>query len=249
MRIAVLADIHGNLRALEAVQADLARHSPDVVINLGDNVSGPLQAATTADWLMQQKWVHIRGNHDRQLIDRLPVDMGPSDRAAHAQLNRRQLDWLAGLPPTKLLTDGILLCHGSPFDDLEYLLEQVEGDRVRLASVKQIQAKLVNVNAALVFCGHTHVPRIVCLPGGVRVINPGSVGLPAYDDTWTRLHYVETGAPQARYAIVDWDGKEIRANFLAIDYDWDSASSEAARADRRDWAHALRTGYALRPSD
>ena len=41
MRIAVLADIHGNLRALEAVRADLAKRSPDVIVNLGDHASGP----------------------------------------------------------------------------------------------------------------------------------------------------------------------------------------------------------------
>src|SRR5690349_16895184 len=108
MRIAVLADIHGNLGALEAVQADIAKRSPDVVVNLGDNVSGPLQAAaTTADVLMQQDyaciWVQIRGNHDRQLMDRAPDKMGPSDRAAHAQLNSRHLTWLAALPPTQML--------------------------------------------------------------------------------------------------------------------------------------------------
>jgi len=131
MRIAVVADIHGNLRALEAVYADLLKRSPDLIVNLGDNVSGPLQAAETADWLMQQNWVQIRGNHDRQLVDRAPAEMGPSDRAAHAKLNRRQLDWTASLPPTQMLTEDILLCHGSPRGDLEYLLEQVDGDRVR----------------------------------------------------------------------------------------------------------------------
>ena len=89
MRIAVLADIHGNLRALEAVQADIAKRSPDVIVNLGDNVSGPLQAAATADLLMQRSYVHIRGNHDRQVVDRAPEAMGLSDRAAHGQLNRR----------------------------------------------------------------------------------------------------------------------------------------------------------------
>jgi putative phosphoesterase len=247
MRIAVLADIHGNLRALEAVQADLIKRSAEVVVSLGDHVSGPLQAAATADWLMQQNWVQIRGNHDRQLVDRIPAEMGPSDRAAHAQLNRRQLDWIASLPPAQMLSEDVLLCHGSPADDLEYLLEQVDGDRTRLASAEQIQCRLGNVRAALVFCGHTHVPRIVSPSRGVWVVNPGSVGLPAYDDNWTAPHYVETGTPHARYAIVDWDGKTIRADLIAIDYDWESASEEAARAGRPDWAHALATGYALRP--
>jgi putative phosphoesterase len=248
VRIAVLADIHGNLRALEAVHADLIKRSPDVIVTLGDHVSGPLQASATADWLMQQDWIHIRGNHDRQLIDRPQAEMGPSDRAAHAQLTRRHLDWLAALPPTRMVTEDLLLCHGSPANDLEYLLEQIDGDHVRLASPNEIQQKLGNVRAALVLCGHTHIPRIVSLPGGVWGVNPGSVGLPAYDDTLPLPHYMETGSPQARYAIVDWAPRAIQVEFIAIDYDWDAASKEAARADRPDWAHALATGYALRPS-
>jgi putative phosphoesterase len=249
MRIAVLADIHGNLRALEAVHADLAKRAPDTIVNLGDHVSGPLQAAATADWLMQQNWPTIRGNHDRQLIDRAPVEMGLSDSAAHAQLNRRQLDWIASLPSTRMLTEDVLLCHGSPADDLEYLLEQVEGDGVRLAPARQIEHKLGSVHAALVFCGHTHVPRIVLLPGGVWAVNPGSVGLPAYDASHPSPHYAETGSPHARYAVVDWDGKTMRAELIAVDYDWESASMEAARAGRPDWAHALATGYASRRSE
>ncbi|MGA2589746.1 MAG: metallophosphoesterase family protein [Bryobacteraceae bacterium] len=248
MRIAVLADIHGNLRALEAVRADLAKRSPDVVVNLGDHVSGPLQAAATADLLMQESYIQIRGNHDRQLIERALVDMGLSDQAAHAQLNRRHLTWLASLPATRMLGEDLLLCHGSPGDDLEYLLEQIDGDHVRLASPKQIQQRLEGVRAALILCGHTHIPRIASLPGGVCVMNPGSVGLQAYDATSPALHYVETGSPHARYAIVDWEPKALRVEFIAVDYDWESAAKEAAQANRPDWAHALATGYALRPS-
>ena len=112
MRIAVLADIHGNLRALEAVRADLAKRSPDVVVNLGDHVSGPLQATATADLLMQESYIQIRGNHDRQLIDRAPVDMGPSDQAAHTQLNSGHLTWLASLPATQMLGEDCLVDVG-----------------------------------------------------------------------------------------------------------------------------------------
>jgi predicted phosphodiesterase len=75
MRIAVLADIHGNIRALEAVRADLVQRSPDVVVNLGDHISGPLQAALTANLLMSEPYIPIRGNHDRQLIDRPAAEM------------------------------------------------------------------------------------------------------------------------------------------------------------------------------
>jgi putative phosphoesterase len=245
MRIAVIADVHGNLRALEAVRADLIKHSPDLVVNLGDNVSGPLQAGACAELLMDQKYVHICGNHDRQLVDRPPADMGPSDRAAYGQLNSQQLAWLAGLPPTQTLAEGVLLCHGSPASDLQYLLEEVDGDRVRLASPNVIRDRLGDVGAALILCGHTHIPRIVSLSGGVWVVNPGSVGLQAYCDD-APVHYVETGSPHARYAMIEWERKTPQVDFFAIEYDWASAASEAAQANRPDWARALATGYALR---
>ena len=146
-----------------------------------------------------------------------------------------------------MLAENVLLCHGSPLDDLQYLLEDVVGDRVRLAAPARIQERLGDVRAALILCGHTHLPRIVSLPGGALVVNPGSVGLPAYDDTGTALHYVEAGSPHARYAIVDWEAKASRVELIALEYDWESAFQEAARANRPDWACALATGFALRP--
>lgn len=174
MRIAVIADIHGNLRALEAVRADLRRHSPDLVVNLGDHLSGPLQAAATADLLMSEGYAQIRGNHDRQLNDRPVSKMGPSDQAAYAQLSPHQLEWLASLPPVKNIAEDILLCHGSPRDDLEYLLEDVHGDCVRLSGAGRIRMRLGDVGNSLVLCGHTHIPRDVVLPGGVRIVNPAA---------------------------------------------------------------------------
>jgi putative phosphoesterase len=246
MRIAVLADIHGNLRALEAVQADLRKQSPDVVVNLGDHVSGPLEAAATADALMGAGYVNIRGNHDRQLMDRPVERMGASDAAAYAQLNARHREWLASLPATYALEPDILLCHGSPWNDLEYLLEAVGDNGVVLASASAIRQRLGNSGARLVLCGHTHIPRAVSIDDGVQIVNPGSVGLPAYDDVRPRPHYMETGSPHARYALLDREGDGWRITFIALEYDWNGASEDAWRANRPDWAHALRTGYALR---
>jgi predicted phosphodiesterase len=53
MKIAVISDIHGNLAALEAVLADIGRRSPDLIVNLGDTVLGPLQPFETAERLME----------------------------------------------------------------------------------------------------------------------------------------------------------------------------------------------------
>lgn len=240
MRIAVLADIHGNLRALEAVRRDLKKHSPDIVVNLGDHLSGPLQAAATADALITENYVTIRGNHDRQLVDRPVEAMGPSDRAACAQLNDAQKEWLRSLPAVLEPEPGILLCHGTPVDDLQYLLETVSESGVGLASDMAVRERL-GPAAALVLCGHSHIPRLVSIDGG-QIVNPGSVGLQAYDDTRPCLHYMEVGSPHARYAVVD--GAQV--SFIAVEYDWMAASADARQAGRLDWAHALATGYALR---
>ena len=84
MRIAVVADIHGNVRALRAVMDDLKEIAPDTVVNLGDCVSGPLEAAETADVLISLAWTTIRGNHDRWLLEKSVDEMGSSDKAAAA---------------------------------------------------------------------------------------------------------------------------------------------------------------------
>src|SRR5581483_11180002 len=101
MRIAVLADVHGNLLALEAVIADMRQYAPDLVLNLGDHLSGPLWAAETADLLMSAAdWIQIRGNHDRQLVELAPEGMGKSDGAANDQLTAHHKAWLETLPAT-----------------------------------------------------------------------------------------------------------------------------------------------------
>lgn len=245
MRIAVLADIHGNLPALEAVQADLRRHAPDIVVNLGDHLSGPLQAAGTADLLIETDYLQIRGNHDRQLLDRPADQMGASDQAAFGQLTARHKEWLNSLPATKMLGEQILLCHGTPDNDLEYLLEEIRGTEVGLRSPEGIQLRLSS-HVRAVLCGHSHIPRLVRTSAGVIIVNPGSVGLPAYEDTHPSLHYMETGSPHARYALIDQEAGMFRVDFVAVEYDWEQASRDAAAAQRPDWAHALATGYTLR---
>src|SRR4051794_10517285 len=123
MKFAAIADVHGNCVALEAVLRDIEVLDIRDVVNLGDHVSGPLEARRTADLLMTQTITTIRGNHDRQLVELSPEAMGPSDRHAHDQLERRHLDWLAGLPATATFRDEVLLCHGTPASDTTYWLE------------------------------------------------------------------------------------------------------------------------------
>jgi putative phosphoesterase len=246
MRIAVVADIHGNVRALRAVMDDLKEVAADRVINLGDTVSGPLQAAETADVLISLAWATVRGNHDRQLLDRPVEEMGRSDQAAFAELKSHHKSWLSSLEETVEL-EGLIFCHGTPDNDHVYLTETVETDgRVRLATRAEITRRLSGVQAPIVLCGHSHMVRACALHEGHLVINPGSVGLPAYTDTDPVTHSMEMGAPHARYAVLDRKkaADPWHVTFRMVEYDWNAAAASAAAKGREDWARWIKTGYA-----
>jgi len=248
MRIAVVTDIHGNLAALQAVVQDIQRRGVDQVINLGDSVSGPLRPLQTAHFLMASGWLHLAGNHERQVLTQGPAQWSAADAHAHAELGAAELAWMATLQPNLAWQDDIHLCHASPRSDLEYLLETVEPGGVRLASAHELQTRLAGVSAALVLCGHSHHPRIVRSAAGQLVVNPGSVGLQAYDDAHPHWHVIENGAPDARYAIVEQQQGVWQAQLLAVPYDHESMARLADQRGQPDWAHALRTGWMPQPS-
>lgn len=243
MRIAALSDIHGNLAALDAVLADIAPRGIDRIVNLGDILSGPLEPGPTADRLIALDLPTIRGNHERQLLSPDRQAMGRSDAFTATLLEDRHWRWIAGLPATLRLPPDVLLCHGTPASDLDYYLDHVDPSGARAASDAEIAARTGSETAALLLCGHTHVPRVHRRPSGQLIVNPGSVGLPAYEDERPFPHVMESGGPQARYAIVerDADGR-WSAELLAVDYDWETAARTAERRGRADWAIALRTG-------
>lgn len=240
--VAVISDIHGNVLALEAVVADISRRGVDVVINLGDHVSGPLWPKKTVRFLMQQEWIQISGNHDRQLVQQDPDSLGPSDRYAFESLDAKEKDWLRALHPTGRLNDETLLFHGTPSDDSSYLLETIEHGRTRLASPNEVLHRLGNARSPVMLCGHTHVQRLVEPGIGTMIVNPGSVGLPAYRDDSPVPHVVESGSPHARYALLENQDARWTVEFIAVSYDSQKAAAQALRNDRPDWAIALRTG-------
>ena len=141
MRLAAIADVHGNYLALEAVLADIRAQGIGEIVNLGDMASGPLDARRTMDALMALDAVHVLGNHDRYLIDRPPEKMGSWDRPAYAQLDARHLDWLRAVPKTAVFRDQVFLCHATPDHDEVYWLETVSPDgTVRMSSLEAIES-------------------------------------------------------------------------------------------------------------
>lgn len=228
--------------------ADIARRGVDQVVNLGDSLSGPLLPRETAECLRQQAWLHLAGNHERQLLT-LPVDrMGASDAHTRARLDAETLQWLAAQRPAHRHSADVFFCHGSPRSDVEYFLETLTPHGLRLAIAREIAERRGDTLARLIACGHTHVPRALRAADGCLIVNPGSVGLPGYDDEHPWPHWVDTGSPDARYAIVERapDGAWC-AELLAVPYDHAAMVKLARRNARPDWAEALATGYALRP--
>lgn len=243
MRIAVLADIHGNVAALEAVRADLARRGVDRVVNLGDCVSGPLWPAETAALLRSLDWPTVRGNHDRWVAEWSPERLGATDRFTRGRLNDAECAWLKALPPTVDLGAGTLAVHGTPDDDNAYLLETVEGGRLVDAGEPAVRARLGRAGLRLVLCAHSHRPGLLRLADGALVVNPGSVGCPAYTDPTDPPHCSEARSPHARYAIVLDEADGFAVEHVAIRYDWEAAAVAAETNGRPDWAAALRTGF------
>ncbi len=247
MRLAVIADIHGNRPALDAVLADIERRGgADLLIDLGDCVSGPLWPRETLERLGQLRIMTVRGNHDREVGTGERATLGLSDGFAHDDLDAGQRRSLAALPTSWRPVPHCLALHGSPDRDDLYLLDVVEGGRLVRARPEDIAARLRGIDPAitLVLCGHSHRADLVRLPHGPLILNPGSVGCPAYDDTDEPPHVSEAGSPLARYAIVD-DVNDLRAariELIALPYDNDSAARRAERNGRPDWAFALRTG-------
>lgn len=244
MRLAVIADIHGNLAALEAVLADVKPHGVDAILNLGDCVSGPLWPRETMDLLETLNLPTARGNHDRWVAETLRERMYPSDAFASDRLTPAQRSTLGSLPARVDFGDGIVAVHGTFADDNQYLLEEIVAGVLVLGKPEAIARRLSGIASGVLLCGHSHQPRIAHGPRDLLVVNPGSVGCPAYTDpTPPSPHVSETGSPHARYALMTRQAGRWRINLIAVEYDWDRASVCAAANGRPDWARALATGY------
>jgi predicted phosphodiesterase len=256
-KIAAISDIHGNLPALRAVLADIdAEGDVDAVINCGDTLGGPLESAKTADLLMARGIPMIAGNHERQLLT-LPLErMNASDACTASEIDATQRAWLAAAPPTLWLADDVFVCHGTPTSDLHYWLETVTDDfghhgsrGVRAATMDEIVQRLGHgehaQRASLIFCGHTHVPRVVQAIVGTRsitLVNAGSVGLPGYDDEHPHFHWIENGSPHARYALARRGRSGWDVQLRSVAYDFEPMARLAEQRGRPDWAHPLRSG-------
>ncbi len=198
MRILVVADIHANWPALQALDERY-----DVCFCLGDLVDYGLEPAPCIDWVRRRATYMVRGNHDHGVAQNVTVSgrngfkylTSVTRVLTRERLRTEDLRFLARMPVTQAVTlddTRFLLVHATPRDPLdEYAAPDVEFWKRRLEGV----------DADVVCVGHTHQPYVLEV-GDKLVLNPGSVGQP------------RDGDPRAAYALIE----NHRVELKRIDY-------------------------------
>lgn len=233
-RLAVLSDVHGNLRALEAVLSDIdAQDEPDAYWILGDLAAFcPWPAETLARLRALPNAAFLQGNTDRYLVTgrrplvqvdseqdwrRMPRSLKTRDECFRWIVERLSYDdylFLRDLPTQidQEIPDygRIAAVHATPDDDEINLYPDAPAGEVR--------SHLSGLNASLLLYGHTHRPvdRIV---DDIRVINSGSVGIPL------------DGDPRPAYALIDFEGDECSATIRRVSYDREAVIAELERLE------------------
>lgn len=240
---AIISDIHGNSLALQAVLDDIQSRGIKKIINLGDHFFGALEPDVVADMLSKTDMLCITGNTDREILESLEgkLDKEGMDRVK-AILPKSAIDWLKGLPKTATLDDLFFVCHGTPESDDEYLLEHVTANGVFVYNDEALVNKVGHIKERIVLCGHSHVNRVIYLSNDKIILNPGSVGLPAYLGNGEYRFAMESMTPHAKYAIVHADGENISIEQIHCVYDWHRASEAARKNGNEKWAKFLLQG-------
>lgn len=217
MRIAFLADIHGNLPALEAVIGDLKTHSPDAIYLLGDQINRCPWTNEVLDLIDQLGWPKVYGNHEYIISKiRTPENFEPFNDSlrfptlwwTQAQLSAAHLAAMRQLPAEMVLAieqfPSIYITHGIPSNCFRGFLAEDED--------LFYEKSLASVTPEIVVTAHTHRPLDRQI-GQRRVLNPGSVGLPY------------NGDPRAQYMLLDVRNGIWQPQFCQVVYNLEVLSA------------------------
>lgn len=210
MRIAILADIHGNVPALEAVHRDIRQRAVDEVLVAGDLVGRGPQGSAVVQYVRRQGWPTLRGNHEDYLLAfrrrEVPEEWWHEEQWAASrwlsqELDDDDIDFIDGLP-FSLSRPGLEVVHGSPTSNREGI-----GPWTDDATLNQHTAGL---EAQVLVCAHTHRPLVKHVDD-TTVVNVGSVGLPFNRDPRAQygLFTHSAGGWEVELRQVDYDRQEI----------------------------------------
>ena len=211
-RLAVIADVHGNLPALEAVATAIA-DDVDEWICAGD-IAGHLPMVDEVVAVLRRLGARcVRGNHDHALVEGLPIP-GSSAATRALQIQRRAVSaetraWLAGLPEhLEIDVDGHRLAvrHGGPRDALYQRVETVDEELIRFAAGRTV------------VLGNTH--RTICEIGAEHtVINPGALGMPMDGDRRARAMILDLSTQQVEAVRIDYRADDLLERLDHLGYD------------------------------
>jgi putative phosphoesterase len=242
MTIALLSDIHANLPALEAAFESMDEHAPDAVYCLGDLIGYHIWPNEVVRMIRQRGIATIAGNHDVKLQQLTAADLGDAKNYAYSLVGAHEKQYLLALPAHIRLSFqfdkaalSILLVHGSPASNKEYLLEdKAEADFLQV---------FAHADADILCFGHSHKPyhRVLQTGSGkyVHAINTGSVGKPK-DGTakgcYVLLTINEDSSPHKK--------ESITVQFIRFAYDVEKAAAAIEASPLPDvLADMLRKGY------
>ena len=226
LKLALIADVHGNVLALDAAVADIESHAVDRIVILGDlaqNGPRPEEAVARIMELDAAGAVVIAGNTDIAVadadysaaypwLDEVPPGHVAAAEWARDRLSDEQLEYLRRLPAERRIAadDGtfVLACHGSPGS-------QTSGLPADLDPAVTVQ-RVTRTDARVIACGHTHIAESREL-GARLIVNPGSCGY-AFDDS-----------PDACWALLSvGDDREPSAILQRPSYDAQTAAEEVS---------------------
>ncbi len=247
-RFAVLADVHGNLPALEAVLKDVQRHPVDGLWALGDYLIGGPGQNEVMRLLCERDSTLILGNNEGYLLD-FDAGHAPERNAAkqwapmHWAYRNLDPQWFAlirTLPEQcAIAVDGlpqVRLVHGSHRRVREALLPDRDPERVQRFREAgfwadgdlpiRLRDALDGLQEPLLLCGHTHIPWVQ-RENGVLAVNVGSVGGPI------------DGDQGAQYALLTWTGDEWQVELKSVSYDLDRVHDDMLRSGYWDEVGAM----------